>query len=117
MELTDKISYDVMQWYEEKYNLKPLFAKQKPRLTLETSLSTGKYPWARETGDEIMRDYFSRFQVDEGNFDFLKYWPHGTGFLPNRLRPKAWRVDVREPEPLTIAMLIESAKAGRWLYD
>ena len=66
---------------------------------------------------KIMKDYFARFNVDDSSFDFLKYWPHGTGFLPNALRPRSMRVEEKEPEPLTIAMLIESAKAGRWLYD
>ncbi|MGQ3902578.1 DUF1493 family protein [Mixta calida] len=117
MELNDKTADEVFHWYDEKYNSKPVFSKSKPVLTLDTSLSTGKYPWARETGDEIMKDYFARFNVDDSSFDFLKYWPHGTGFLPNALRPRSMRVEEKEPETLTIAMLIESAKAGRWLYD
>ncbi|WP_307570318.1 DUF1493 family protein [Pantoea anthophila] len=38
-------------------------------LSPETSLSTGKYSWARETGDDIMKDYFSRFNVDDSSFN------------------------------------------------
>nr|WP_320410307.1 hypothetical protein [Candidatus Hamiltonella defensa] len=53
----DTMESAVLEWYDKNYNSKPLFSKDKPGLTLETSLSTGKYPCARETGDEIMNDY------------------------------------------------------------
>lgn len=108
----------VLDWYDRNYNIKPLFCRKKPQVTPETSLSTGDYPWARETGDEIMKDYFAHFNVDDSNFDFdfLKYWPYEKGFIPDFLLPRSQRVEYREPEPLTIGMLIDSAKAGRWLY-
>jgi len=63
-----------------------------------------------------MKDYFSRFHVDDCSFDFLKYWPVSKGFIPDFIRPRSFRVDEKSAETLTIAMLIESAKAGRWLY-
>lgn len=116
MELKGDIAASVISWYEDNYNLKPLFAKKKPVLTFETSLSTGDYPWARETGDDIMKDYFERFNVDDTDFEFFKYWPPSKGLIPNFLRPKDLKVESRRAEPLTISMLIESAKAGRWLY-
>ncbi|WP_320410209.1 hypothetical protein [Candidatus Williamhamiltonella defendens] len=53
----DTMENAVLECYDKNYNSKPLFSKDKPELTLETSLSTGKYPCARETGDEIMNDY------------------------------------------------------------
>ncbi len=115
--VTDDIETAVMEWYNETYNSKPLFAKTKPVLTLDTSLSTGKYPWARETGDDIMNDYFARFSVDSTSFNFLSYWPYEKGLVPNFLRPKSQKVPDVEPKPLTIRMLAESAKAGKWLYD
>ncbi|GAA3583759.1 DUF1493 family protein [Gibbsiella greigii] len=106
----------VFDWYSENWNSPVIFSRKKPVLTLDTSLSTGKYPWVRESGHEIMTDYFQRFNVDPTDFDFLKYWPHEKGLLPNFLRPKTQRIENIEPEPLTIRMLIESAIAGRWLY-
>nr|WP_232096104.1 DUF1493 family protein [Serratia rubidaea] len=105
----------VFEWYDSKWNLPTLFSKKRP-LTLNTSLSTGKYPWAREEGDRIMREFFDTFQVERAEFDFLKYWPYEKGLIPNFLLPKSQRVDAAEPEPLTIGMLIASARAGRWLY-
>lgn len=82
-----------------------------------SSLNAAPYSWARETGDEIMQDYFQRFDVDNSGFDFLTYWPYEKGLLPNFLRPKSQRILDQAPKPLTLQMLIESAKAGRWLYD
>lgn len=115
MGLNERKAQEVFDWYSERWNLPTLFTKRRP-LTLDTSLTTGQYPWARETGDDIMKDYFSRFAVDDSNFDFLKYWPYEKGLIPNFLRPRSMRVEEKEPEELTIMMLIESAKAGRWLY-
>ncbi|WP_428980753.1 DUF1493 family protein [Erwinia billingiae] len=105
----------VFDWYEKHWNLSTPFSKKRP-LTLDTSLSTGRYPWARETGDDIMKDYFSRFDADDTNFDFIKYWLYEKGLIPNFLRTRSMRFEEKEPEELTITMLIESAKAGRWLY-
>lgn len=115
MELRDEIEIKILDWYDSKWNLPTPFSKKR-HLSPETSLSTGKCPWARETGDDIMKDYFSRFHVDDSSFDFLKYWPVSKGFIPDFIRPRSLRVDEKSAEPLTIAMLIESAKAGRWLY-
>lgn len=103
-------------WYEKYHNDKPFLSKSKPQVTLDTSLSTGKYPWARETGDEIMNDYFKRFNVKNSEFEFLLYWPYGKGLLPNFLRPLSQKVPEISPKPLTVRMLVESAKAGRWLF-
>ncbi|AXF75676.1 DUF1493 family protein [Erwinia tracheiphila] len=115
MELNDEQAMKVFDWYDEKWNLPPPFSKKR-QLTLDTSLSTGDYPLAREIGGDIMEEYFAHFDVDNSNFAFLKYWPISKGFIPNFIRPKSMRVEEKNAEPLTIAMLIESAKAGRWLY-
>lgn len=115
MELTNSTAKSVFDWYDRKWNL-PTPLSRKRVLLLDTSLSTGDYPWARETGDDIMQEYFSLFNVDSTNFDFFVYWPMSKGFIPNFIRPKSMRIEEKEAEPLTIAMLIESAQAGRWLY-
>ena len=112
----DMVEKAVMKWYDTNYNSKPLFAKVKPELTPDTSLSTGKYPWARETGDEIMADYFKRFNVDSSGFDFLIYWPYEKNLLPNFFSSASKKNKNVEPQPLTLYMLIESAKVGRWIF-
>ncbi|EPN1633873.1 DUF1493 family protein [Cronobacter dublinensis] len=70
-----------------------------------------------ETGEEIMEDYFSRFNVDKAGFSLLKYWPVEPGWIPNVLLPASMRIKRVAPAPLTLRMLAESAKAGRWLYE
>jgi len=114
----DNIERQIIEWYEQKWNKPVLPFFKEPALTLETSLSTGKYPWADEDAIEILDDYFSRFNVDKKNFSFIKYWPNEEVVFPlNFLRSKEKRWRWIEPEPLTIKMLVESAKTGYWLYD
>ena len=60
-----------------------------------------------EDNVELMDEYFQRWNVDRAKFEALNY------FNPEYLGSK-------EPDPhkpLTLRMLAESAKAGRWLYE
>ncbi|WP_235501146.1 DUF1493 family protein [Tatumella sp. UCD-D_suzukii] len=111
-------SDEVISWYEENWN-SPVFPFfRKPKLTPETSLSTGKYPWAWEDAEDILVEYFEKFKVERRNFSFIKYWPNEETFMPlNFLRKKENRFHYVEPQPLTIEMLVASAKAGYWIYD
>lgn len=63
----------------------------------------------------MMDDFFTRFNVDRGNFSIETYYPPEPPlselFNPFRKR------DIPQVPDFTISMLIESAKAGRWLYD
>jgi len=104
---------DVMSWYSSRFNKPALFTRKTWPVSLDTSLTTGDYIWASETGAEIMSEYFMRFNVDPGNFDFYRYWPEETFILYALFT--SGKDD--EPEPLTLRMLAESAKAGKWLYD
>jgi hypothetical protein len=105
---------DVLTWYGERFNKPGLLTKKRWPATLDTSLSTGDHVWASETGADIMNEYFEKFDVDRANFDFYRYWPEET-FILYALFTCGKGDD--EPEPLTLRMLIESAKAGAWLYD
>lgn len=108
----------VMTWYNENWNGRVLPLFRKPILTLDTSLSTGKYPWSKDDAEQIINDYFARFQVEKDGFVFEKYWPNDEVVMPlNFLRSKENKWAWAEPAPLTLKMLVESAKAGRWLYD
>ena len=108
----------VFTWYQRNWN-SPVFPFFRcPVVTLETSLSTGKYPWAKDDAREILKQYFDEFGVDKRLFSFAKYWPNEEVFMPlNALRSKeeAWKWV--EPAPLTLEMLIESARVGHWLSD
>ncbi|MDU9355517.1 DUF1493 family protein [Klebsiella sp. 141153] len=111
----DNIAAAVLAWYETQWN-KPTLTGKKQQVNADLSLNTGDYPWARESGDDIMRSYFRQFNVKQDAFDLFNYWPPEQGFLPNFLLPKSKRISPRTPEPLTLAMLIASAQVGRWLY-
>ncbi|HGE7371343.1 TPA: DUF1493 family protein [Klebsiella aerogenes] len=111
----DNIAAAVLAWYETQWN-KPTLTGKKQQVNADLSLNTGDYPWARESGDDIMKSYFLQFNVKQDTFDFFNYWPPEQGFLPNFLLLKSKRISPHKPEPLTLAMLIASAQAGRWLY-
>lgn len=81
------------------------------------SLSTGRSVVDPDDAIHFFQDYFELFQVKEEGFDFRKYFPNtGIPFLPNAILPHYLKTDHHKPAPLTVDMLIESAKAGRWLY-
>lgn len=62
-----------------------------------------------------MEEYFGKFKVDPAGFDFVKYWPvEASGFSVFALCRCG--NDEDEPLPLTLNMLAESARAGKWLY-
>ncbi|HED4102497.1 TPA: DUF1493 family protein [Klebsiella aerogenes] len=62
--------------------------------------------------EELVEDYAKEFNVDMSNFHLETYYPE-VNFSWNPFK-KPEPVDVPE---FTIDMLIQSAKAGRWLYD
>ncbi|MBT0729238.1 DUF1493 family protein [Rosenbergiella nectarea] len=63
----------------------------------------------------LMEDFFSTFSVDRGNFSITTYHPPEPS-LKNLLNPFR-KSDIPQAPDFTINMLIESARAGCWLYD
>ncbi|MCU5775841.1 DUF1493 family protein [Erwiniaceae bacterium BAC15a-03b] len=81
----------------EGYNGYWFWLRKRYPLKKETDLNAD-FRMAPEDAAELLEEYAERFAINPGDIDFGKFFltdPH---------------------EPLTIAMLIESAKAGRWLY-
>ncbi|EGT4349025.1 DUF1493 family protein [Cronobacter sakazakii] len=62
--------------------------------------------------EELIEDYSTEFNVDMSNFHLETYYPT-VNFSWNPFK-KPEPVDVPE---FTIDMFIQSAKAGRWLYE
>ncbi|EKY3200864.1 DUF1493 family protein [Cronobacter turicensis] len=62
--------------------------------------------------EELIEDYSKEFNVDMSNFHLETYYPT-VNFSWNPFK-KPELVDVPE---FTIDMFIQSAKAGRWLYE
>ncbi|ATA25770.1 hypothetical protein BIY26_13275 [Brenneria goodwinii] len=87
-------------------------------LDLDTSLTTGKEATLEEDVLEMMEKYSERFKVDCSNLGWVRYFPReGIPFVPNFLLPERFKTDHYKPLSLTVRMLVESEKAGRWLYD
>lgn len=80
---------------------------------MDTSLSTGDYVWASETGADIINGYFDKFDVDRDGFDFYAYWPP-ENFIFFSLFSKV--KEEAKALPLTLGTLEKSARAGRWRY-
>lgn len=77
------------------------WAFNKTPLTAECSLNHTLNIDAEEA-EELLEEIFERFHLEQSDLDFRRYFPPG---------------EEKGAPPLTIAMLIASAKAGAWLYD
>lgn len=84
-----------------------LFNIKKVEITLTTDLSIDELE-----AEDLMNDFFEKFDVDRGNFRIETYVPE---------QPFSWNLFKKHPPipvpDFTVGMLVESAKAGRWLYD
>ncbi|QIU91527.1 DUF1493 family protein [Yokenella regensburgei] len=96
-----------------RYNGVYLFNNEKKQklLTRDTDLDTGMLLDVGEAED-LMEEFFKEFQVERGSFKIETYYPE---------EPISWNPFKKFPPipvpDFTIGMLIESAKAGKWLYD
>lgn len=99
--------YELVRPYAGTY----LFNLKKVELTPETDLDIDLSIDELEVED-LMDDFFKKFNVERGNFNIETYYP---------AEPFSWNPFKKSPPisvpDFTIGMLIESAKAGRWLYD
>ncbi|HDG1670073.1 DUF1493 family protein [Kluyvera ascorbata] len=85
--------------------------KRQRELTLDTDFDTDMTLDVGEAED-LMDEFFKEFQVDRGSFKIETYYPD----IPISWNPFKKMEPVPVPD-FTIGMLIESAKAGKWLYD
>lgn len=88
-----------------------VFSTKKIQLSIETDLDSDLQLDDAEA-EELMENFFKKFSVKKENFNINSYYPPQS-FSLNPFK-KATPIPVPD---LTIGMLIESAKAGRWLYD
>ena len=64
-----------------------------------------------DDAEEMMDSFFKEFNTDRAKFTLETYYPD----IPISWNPfKKQIIDVPD---FTVSMLIESAKAGKWLYD
>lgn len=90
------------------------FVFKSPQLTAETDLDIDMH-FAAEEAEQLMNEFFAEFDVARGRFSLHTYYPPDPP-LKELLNPFNKRQIPVVPD-FTIGMLIESAKAGRWLYD
>ncbi len=91
-----------------------IYLFKKKELTPSTDLDSD----LRLEDDEalaLMDDFFTTFNVDRGNFSITTYYPPEPP-LKHLLNPFR-KNDIPQVPDFTIGMLIESARAGRWLYE
>lgn len=74
----------------------------------------GHFNFIQEDLEEMLFDLFTRYGIDHRNFNLDDYFMPEFYWWQFRLK-KEWRN--RDFKTLTLEMIIESAKAGRWLYD
>lgn len=84
----------------EEYNGRSLLTFKRFKLQNDTDLKTD-FRMDPDDAYELLERYAEQFNINPKDIFFDKYFPASK---------KASR------SPLTIGMLIESAKAGRWLY-
>lgn len=96
--MVDKIEARIFELVEP-YNGRSWLTFNKPVLTGDSSLNHTIKMDEQEAMD-LLDEIFTEFNLEHDTLDFSIYFP----------------IDKPLTKPLTINMLIESAKAGRWLY-
>lgn len=95
----DDIERAVFELVEE-YNARSIFTFKRYKLELDTDLNKD-FKMLPEDAYELLEKFADRFNINPQEIEFNRYFPEDFG----------------EAEvPLTIRLLVESAKAGKWLY-
>ncbi len=103
----EKRIFDFVQTFAGSY----VFSTKKPQLSIETDLDSDLQLDDAEA-EELMDNFFKKFSIKKESFNIKNYYPP----QPFSLNPFKKAIPTPVPD-LTIGMLIEAAKAGRWLYD
>jgi hypothetical protein len=83
-------------------------------ISIDTDLRTDlRMLW--EDAEAMLSKFFVTFNVDQGDFDFSRYFPNEGGLLLNlAARLSGKRRLGMQPEKLTVGMLARAAEAGIW---
>lgn len=97
----------------KRHNGRGVFTAQelRPETDLDADLHLSK-----DEAQSLMNEFFMQFNVSRENFSIETYYPSEPPLL-TILNPFRRRRSVPEVPDFTIAMLIESAHAGRWCYE
>ncbi|MEQ4530954.1 MAG: DUF1493 family protein [Mixta sp.] len=98
----------------EKYDGHVFFSKRFLKIDPDTDLRKDVRLDSEDALD-LIEEYAMKYNIAVSDIPFTKYFPNEKSlfdiFTPKHLKSTGEKV-----EPLTVRMLIESAKAGRWLY-
>lgn len=72
------------------------------------------FNFIQEDLEEMLFDLFTRYDIEHSNFNLDNYFMPELYWWQFRLK-KEWRD--RQFKTLTLEMILESAKEGKWLYD
>lgn len=72
------------------------------------------FNFIQEDLEEMLFDLFTRYEIEYSNFNLDNYFMPELYWWQFRFK-KEWRD--RQFKTLTLEMIMESAKAGKWLYD
>ncbi|HCL5638243.1 TPA: DUF1493 family protein [Klebsiella aerogenes] len=98
---------ELIDFIDQGYNTKKYFLfGPKKKITLETSIRDD-LKLVFEDYEDLMVKYFEVWNVDPNGFEILEY------FNPEYLGSK----EADPHKPLTVRMLAECAKAGKWIYS
>ncbi|MFV0611408.1 DUF1493 family protein [Klebsiella aerogenes] len=94
--------------YTHHSHKKYCFFGDRPEVTLDTELTKGGLNIIWEDAEDTLDYYFKKWNVKMNGFEIIYYFePEFLGSMPPE----------KPLKPLTVQMLVESAKAGEWLYD
>jgi len=98
---------EIINFIDEGYNTKKYFLFG-PKKVINIDMSIrDDLKLVYEDNIELLDEYFKHWGVDRSNFNVLEY------FNPEFLGSK----ESDPHKPLTLKMLAESARAGKWIYD
>lgn len=101
---------EVIKYIMEKYPIrKRWFKPEIKQVTKEWTLDDD-FQFLPEDAHDFLADVFEHFDIEHSNFDGGNYFEYEYPFWQKKPPKRVLR-------PLTVEMIIESAKAGKWLYD
>ncbi|WP_210504731.1 DUF1493 family protein [Pantoea ananatis] len=96
--MVEEIEKSVFELVED-YNAPSLFTFKRYPLKLETELN-GDFLMDPDDAYELLEKFAENFSIEPSEIDFSRYYPQSGK---------------QQKHALTIQMLVESARAGRWI--
>ncbi|AFR02144.1 MULTISPECIES: DUF1493 family protein [Pectobacterium] len=104
------IENEVIQYLMERYPIRKHWFKSGIRQVTKDWTLQDDYQFLPEDAHDFLLDIFGHFNIEHSNFDGRNYFEYEYPIWQKKPLSKALK-------PLTVGMIIESAKAGKWLYD